>query len=200
MKLTKAITIIFLIFSFHNFVKADDIRDFEIEGMSIGDSLLKFMSIDKINNNIFENYFENGKKRKYYATGFFDSDKYDQLEIYLKTDDDNFKIKAITGFKTINDLKKCLSLKDGVVDEIQSLFINIKPLSYDDVSHTFDKSGKSKQYQTAFLLKNHHTKDHIRIECTKWSKKMKKEKGFGDTLGISVFSTETLEWVDNGYQ
>ena len=200
MKLTKAITIIFLIFSFHNFVKADDIRDFEIEGMSIGDSLLKFMSIDKINNNIFESYFENGKKRKYYATGFFDSDKYDQLEIYLKTDDDNFKIKAITGFKTINDLKKCLSLKDGVVDEIQSLFINIKPLSYDDVSHTFDKSGKSKQYQTAFLLKNHHTKDHIRIECTKWSKKMKKEKGFGDTLGISVFSTETLEWVDNGYQ
>ena len=200
MKLTKAFTIIFLIFPFHNFVKADDIRDFEIEGMSIGDSLLKFMSIDKINNNIFENYFKNGKKRKYYAIGFFDSDKYDQLEIYLKTDDDNFKIKAITGFKIINDLKKCLSLKDGVVDEIQSLFINIKPLSYDDVSHTFDKSGKSKQYQTAFLLKNHRAKDHIRIECTKWSKKMKKEKGFGDTLGISVFSTETLEWVDNGYQ
>ena len=200
MKLTKALTTIFLIFSFHNFVKADDIRDFEIEGMSIGDSLLKFMSIDKINNNIFENYFKNGKKRKYYATGFFDSDKYDQLEIYIKTDDDNFKIKAITGFKNINDLKKCISLKDGIVDEIQSLFINIKPLSYDDVSHTFDKSGKSKQYQTAFLLKNHRAKDHIRIECTKWSKKMKKEKGFGDTLGISVFSTETLEWVDNGYQ
>ena len=89
MKLTKALIIIFLIFSFNNFVKADDIRDFEIEGMSIGDSLLKFMSIDKINNNIFENYFKNGKKRKYYATGFFDSDKYDQLEIYIKTDDDN---------------------------------------------------------------------------------------------------------------
>ena len=31
-------------------------------------------------------------------------------------------------------------------------------------------------------------------------KKNEKRKGFGDTLGISVFSTETLEWVDNGYQ
>ena len=186
--------------SFQSWTKADDIRDFQIEGMSIGDSLLKFMSVDEINNNTFKNYFKNGKKRKYYATGFYDSDKYDQLEIYIKTGDDNFKIRAITGFTMINKLKKCLSLKDGIVDEIQSLFINIKPLSYDDVSHTFDKSGKSKQYQTAFLLKNHHTKDHIRIECTKWSKKMKKEKGFGDTLGISVFSTETLEWVDNGYQ
>ena len=78
------------------------------------------MSLNEINNNTFENYFKNGKKRKYYATGFFDSDKYDQLEIYIKTDDDNFKIKAITGFKIINDLKKCLSLKDGVVDEIQN--------------------------------------------------------------------------------
>ena len=196
----RLLLILILTFNFHSLTKANDIRDFEIEGMSIGDSLLKFMSVDEINNNTFENYFKNGKKRKYYATGFFNTDKYDQLEIYIKTGDNNFEIKAITGFKNINDLKKCISLKDGIVDEIQSLFINIKPLSYDDVSHTFDKSGKSKQYQTAFLLKNHHTKDHIRIECTKWSKKMKKEKGFGDTLGISVFSTETLEWVDNGYQ
>ena len=200
MKLTKALTIIFLIFSFHNFVKADDIRDFEIEGMSIGDSLLKFMSIDKINNNIFENYFKNGKKRKYYATGFFNTDKYDQLEIYLKTGDNIFKIKAITGFKTINNLKKCLSLKKEIVNEIQNLFIDIEPLTYNDVAHTFDKSGKTKQYQTAFLLKNHRTKDHIRIECTKWSKKMKKENGFADNLGVSVFSTEALEWVDKGYQ
>lgn len=158
------------------------------------------MSESEINNNTFENYFKNGKKRKYYATGFYDSDKYDQLEIYIKTGDNNFKIKAITGFKKINNFNKCLSLKNVAVNEIQSLFINIEPESFNDVPHTFDKSGESKQYQTAFLLKNHYKKDHIRIECTKWSKKMKKKMGFGDTLGISVFSTETLEWVDNGYQ
>ena len=187
-------------FSFQSLSKADDIRDFQIGGMSIGDSLLKFMSVDEINNNTFENYFKNGKKRKYYATGFYDSDKYDQLEIYIKTGDDNFKIRAITGFTMINKLKKCLSLKNGIVNEIQSLFINIEPESYNDVSHTFDKSGNSKQYQTAFLLKNDAEKDHIRIECTKWSKEIKKEKDFSDSLGVSVFSTETLEWVANGYQ
>ena len=181
-------------------VKADDIRDFQIGGMSIGNSLLEFMSIDEINNNTFENYFKNGKKRKYYAAGFLDTDKYDQLEIYMKTGDNNFKIRAITGFKKINNLKKCLSLKNEIVDDVQSLFTNINPKSYDNVPHTFDRSGKSKQYQTAFMLKNHHLKDHIRIECTKWSKKMKKEKGFWDNLGISVFSTEILKWVDNGYQ
>jgi hypothetical protein len=192
--------ILILTFSFQSLTKANDIRDFQIEDMSIGDSLLKFMSLNEINNNTFENYFKNGKKRKYYATGFFDTDKYDQLEIYIKTGDNNFKIKAITGFKQINNLEKCLSLKKEIVDEIQNLFIDIEPLTYNDVPHTFDKSGKSKQYQTAFLLKDHRAKDHIRIECTKWSKKMKKEKGFGDNLGISVFSTEILEWVDKGYQ
>ena len=196
----RLILILILVFSFQSFSKANDIREFQIEDMSIGDSLLKFMSLNEINNNTFENYFKNGKKRKYYATGFFDTDKYDQLEIYLKTGDNNFKIKAITGFKQINNLQKCLSLKKEIVDEIQNLFIDIEPVTYNDVPHTFDKSGKSKQYQTAFLLKDRRAKDHIRIECTKWSKKMKKEKGFGDTLGISVFSTETLEWVDKGYQ
>ena len=197
----KRLFLIFILtFSFQSWSAADDIRDFQIEGMSIGDSLLKFMSIEEINNNIFENYFKDGKKRKYYATGVYGTDEYDQLEIYIKTGDNNFEIKAITGFKAISNLKKCLSLKEEIVDEIQNLFINIDSVSYNDVSHSFDKSGKSKQYQTAFLLKNHPSKDHIRVECTIWSKKMKKENSFGDTLGISVFSTETLEWVDNGYQ
>ena len=196
----RLILILILVFSFQSWTKANDIRDFEIEDMSVGDSLLKFMSLNEINNNTFENYFKNGKKRKYYATGFFDTDKYDQLEIYIKTGDNNFKIKAITGFKQVNNLQKCLSLKKEIVDEIQNLFIDIEPVTYNNVPHTFDKSGKSKQYQTAFLLKDHRAKDHIRIECTKWSKKMKKEKGFGDNLGVSVFSTETLEWVEKGYQ
>ena len=92
------ISIIVLIFSLQSLARANDIRDFQIEDMSVGDSLLKFMSPNEINNNTFENYFKNGKKRKYFATGFFDTDKYDQLEIYLKTGDNNFKIKAITGF------------------------------------------------------------------------------------------------------
>ena len=34
------ISIIILIFSFQSLSKADDIRDFEIEGISVGDSLL----------------------------------------------------------------------------------------------------------------------------------------------------------------
>ena len=39
-------------FSFQTLSKADDIKDFEIEGMSIGDSLLDYFSKDEIEKNI----------------------------------------------------------------------------------------------------------------------------------------------------
>ena len=48
------LTVFFLIFSFQSLIKADDIRDFEIEGMTIGDSLLDIFNkniIDYILNN-----------------------------------------------------------------------------------------------------------------------------------------------------
>ena len=40
--------ILFLILNFQFLAKADDIRDLEIEGISIGDSLLDFQSISEI--------------------------------------------------------------------------------------------------------------------------------------------------------
>ena len=42
------LTLLILIFSLQSLSKADDIRDFEIEGMSIGDSALDFFSKNEI--------------------------------------------------------------------------------------------------------------------------------------------------------
>ena len=46
------LTLLALIFSLQTWTKADDIRDFQIEGMSIGDSLLDFYSEKEIKSNI----------------------------------------------------------------------------------------------------------------------------------------------------
>ena len=40
--------LLILIFNFQSFLKADDIKDFQIEGMSIGDSLLDYFSEEEI--------------------------------------------------------------------------------------------------------------------------------------------------------
>ena len=42
------ISVLILILGFQSMVKADDIKDFEIEGISIGDSALKFFTKDQI--------------------------------------------------------------------------------------------------------------------------------------------------------
>ena len=46
------LSILLLIFSFQAFAKADDIKDFEIENMSLGDSLLKIFYEKEIENNL----------------------------------------------------------------------------------------------------------------------------------------------------
>ena len=51
------LSVLILIFSLQSWTKADDIRDFEIEGISIGDSLLDFYSEKEIKQNIKVNYF-----------------------------------------------------------------------------------------------------------------------------------------------
>ena len=51
----KLSTYLFLIlFSFSAPSFADDIRDFQIEGMSVGDSLLDYFNEEEINNNIVD--------------------------------------------------------------------------------------------------------------------------------------------------
>ena len=102
-----------------------------------------------------------------WSTGKLDeTNVYDQLEIYLKSYDNNFTVKSIVGFKV--DVKKdeCLKDKDIIVKEVSSLFGKIKPQE-DTKSHEYDKSGKSKQHITQFTMSG----GHVRIECVFFHKK-----------------------------
>ena len=51
------LSLLIIIFSVQPWTKADDIRDFEIEGMSIGDSLLDYFTEDIILNNDLDFHF-----------------------------------------------------------------------------------------------------------------------------------------------
>ena len=76
---------------------ADDIRDFEIEGISIGDSLLDFISKDELAN-LRKSYYPN---KKNFAGIFLQQSSY---EIYEKVgvdydvESDEYKIHSIQGF------------------------------------------------------------------------------------------------------
>ena len=175
---------------------ADDISDFQIEGMSIGDSLLDFLSEDEINNSR-RNYFSN---RKYYAVGISKNiEIYETIDIYLKSGDKSYEIKTIAGYIFINK-KKCLAKRKQVTKELRDLFKNSKEVNSENDSHAADKTGKSKVYTTSFLLKNKEADDHIRVECTDWSKDIEDKHNWGDNFNVSAVTKEINDWYISGYQ
>ena len=97
-------TIFILILASQSLSKADDIRDFEIEGISIGDSVLNFFSMDEIKNNTWD-YFKN----KEFTPLQFDYPKfaktYDAIDIQYKTNDNDYKIMGLSGINFYTDKK-----------------------------------------------------------------------------------------------
>ena len=188
------ITALVLIFSLQSWTKANDISDFEIEGISIGDSLLKLMSVNEITSSK-RNYVAAGKK--YYVVGYDKNLKnYEAVDIYLKTNDDKYIVRTISGMIIMNK-SDCLKKRKEVVSELKQLFSSAVEKNYEGVSHSYDKD--SKVYQTGFLLKNNNDDDHIRVECTDWTDKITKEKNWGDNLSVSAFTKEVLLWFASGY-
>ncbi len=185
-----------LIFSHQSLSKADDIRDFQIEGISIGDSLLDYMSEEEIKFNKLE-YFPD--ERKYYVVAKTNGLKtYEQVEIYLKTNDKKYEIKTLGGFISIAG-NECLAMQKKIDKEFKDLFSNLN--SYQaTINHAYDKTGKSKQKQTNYVFgESAHKDDHIRTECSFWSEEIKKKDGFSDNLMVIAMTSEILKWIDNNY-
>jgi hypothetical protein len=190
----RLLLILILTFSFQTLTKADDIRDFEIEGMSIGDSLLKFINEKEILNNKMNYQYKNDK---YFSISINDSfylKTYDFIEIYLKKNDKKYIIYSIDAANFFDDKKKCLSNMDEIKDDISDLFVSRVRQNKKKIIHPSDPSDKSIYYRTSWKIKN---RDFIAIECVFWSQDFKDKHNFGDHLRISVTKKEIDDWLMN---
>tara|TARA_Y100000768_G_scaffold385583_1_gene372001 strand:- start:1257 stop:1814 length:558 start_codon:yes stop_codon:yes gene_type:complete len=172
----KLLLIFILTFSLQSWIKAEDIRDFEIEGISIGKSVLDFYSKKKIKEN-YADWFE----PKYGVTSLIETrGNYDEIQLMFKKKDPSYTIDAISAIK-FTDPIYCLKKIDEIKSEIQDLFDeNVKVGKKKTFNHSGDKSGKSKVTSYNFVFKD--TKDLIIVACYDWSEKMK----WWDNLRISV--------------
>ena len=93
----KFLAIIILNFFFITPSQADDIRDFQIEDLSIGTSLLKYMTEEEIKNNQF--FHPKLKERDEYihvnVTKTFET--YDAVEVSIKKNDNKYIVEGISG-------------------------------------------------------------------------------------------------------
>ena len=106
-QLKKLFIFIFIMINFQTFSFSENVNEIELDGMSLNDSLLNFTSKNEIKKNVLQ-YFED--ERDYYIV-FFDKNlsQYDDFEIYLKTNDNSYKVKGINAGISPKSLKECLN-------------------------------------------------------------------------------------------
>ena len=185
------LAVLVLIFNLQFSIKADNIEDFQIMEMSIGDSLLSYYNEEEIlNTNIM--YYPNSKK--FYQVAFLvESNLYDALNINLKKNDKKYNIYAIKGVKDYdNKLAQCLKHKTNVIKDV----INILKNTNENKGETnWDGYyGKSISYQSSFKINN----GSIFINCIKWDKKNNtvKSSQWVDTFNVEVSSNEWRDWLN----
>ena len=86
------LAVLILIFSFQSWTKADDISDFEIEGMSIGDSALRYFDKVEIDNST--SVMQGEYKKSILRTNL---KQYDSLILTYKNNDKKYILEGLTG-------------------------------------------------------------------------------------------------------
>jgi len=186
----RLILILILVFSFQSFSKADDIRDFQIEGISIGDSLLKYYNLDQINN-FFRNNYNN---EKFYKLEIADQSllnklkKYDSLSFHFKKNDNKYIVQNLGGIIFYDEIGDCLSEKKIITKEISEA-LNIK-FNYRKLSATWDKN--TKYYQSEGEIGEGGV---VAITCYDWSKKDEENNGWTDNLSIEIYNKEVATFI-----
>ena len=190
------LAVLVLILNLQTWAKADDIRDFEIEGMSVGDSLLRLLDEKTILSKLekTKDFYEWKKDNKFGEVYIYESfDQYEYMSFFVKLNDRNYKIYGIFGEVDINNnIKKCDKYKKKIFYELSQLFPNLKSNEGDYELGGADKSGKSKATYYNWIFNN---KDIIEITCYDYDKAVQVENHNLDSLDIGIMSYELFEWL-----
>ena len=180
---------------------ADDIRDFQIEGMSVGDSLLDYFSEEKIEKEKNTTYVFRYKDNRFILLGIgFGAawplskklEVYEEVGVTIKPNDKSYKIYSISGdFYCEKDINICFSKKEEILSELKDLFDNQTELSTYEEKHSIDKTGNSIVYGNSFTFKK--TKDTVSLNIYQWGDEILAKNNWGHNLKLSI----SLEEFDN---
>ena len=191
----RLLLILILTFSFQALSKADDIRDFEIEGISVGDSLLDYFNKKKITDKI-NSYDDKGfvyNHKDFYSITFKFLPRfeiYDGVQFFLKNNDNNYIIYSIAGEKYHKDINNCYSKFDEIEDEFDILFKNSSKAKKLKRPHSYDKTGESTTIDVYYNMPNG---DFVAIVCSDWSEKI----NISDSFRVEISSGEYSDFVNN---
>jgi hypothetical protein len=188
-------------------VFADDISDFEIEGISIGDSLLEYMTQGEILKGVERNKYDYpylSEPLKYFEIYLFEEFPiYDVVSVFIKNNEsskyvtnsnEKYIVLGTRGMIYYNgDYDNCIINRDEVVEELSNIYKNSSKEKIIS-NHPIDPSGKTIIDGVYFSFLGGGVSD---AACFKIEETLKKEYDWKDFLQVSIYSSEVTSWLQN---
>lgn len=189
--MTRLFLIFMIFFSLQSWTKADNIRDFQIEGISLGDSLLDYFSKKEVDNFIdpYKDIVPNKKVKTFIID--YNLEQYDVLELSFFKNDKDYTLESIGGgIFYPNNFNKCRKKQKNVSNEL-FMFFNKPEKNISEFNNPADKTGKSKVFQHTFMIGNKKYYN-VMINCFKFGNKFK-NMGYVDNLNVVITTDKFSE-------
>lgn len=183
-----------------------DLSDLSIEGISIGDSLLDYMTEDEILEGVemTKGWHTHLKEPNKYAevNVLQNSREYDWVSVYIKNNNFNeyvsnknekYKILAIRGVIYYpQDFNNCIKERDKIVEIFSKILSSAEKSEYSGY-HSADPSRDS-IIDTVHLNKSHESS---RYSCIDWGESISSKNNWIDNLSISLRTKEIISWFSD---
>ena len=158
---------------------AAKISDFEVAGMSIGESALKYYSEKKLIDN-YQDWFA----PKYSVSEIEEKkDGFDDIQLIYKPNDSEFKIEGISALEYM-DAKDCLKKLDDEASSIKGQFTTQEVKFSKKSKKNYPGKGKV----TSVKIKFKSDKGVLIIACYDWSDSYAAKMDYNDNLRFSIRS------------
>jgi len=185
-------------------VFADDISDFQIEGISIGDSLLDYMTEEEILKGIelyggYQYLKEPNKYKEVYL--FKNLQTYDSVSFFVKNPTSNefitnknekFIILGIYGMMDFTEnFDSCIVKRNEIVEVLSVMFPNAQKKE-DIFEHSADPSGDSIIDGVYF---EHDSGAEIETACINYEETFRIKRNWSDLLTVAITYEEITSWL-----
>ena len=188
----KIFLIIIILIAFINQSTANDLKDFQIEGVSIGESLLKYGSLKEIQSIKSGIKYKSDKFITYRFEKIYKLEKYDKMNVSVKKGDKKFIIQGMTGILYYDSLDVCNSYKKEIQSIVEKEFI-IDDKDITEFPSDSDNTGKSIIYGIQNYLKPYPRLESVTINCFHFSKESK----LNSNLKVGVNTHEFFDFIIN---
>ena len=178
---------------------SENISDFEIDGISVGASALKYFNKKEILKQIDENaymYDYLKKPKKFGHIVLRDGLKeYSFVQMFVSLNNE-YTIEGINAninedIVSKNDLQNCLKqMKE--VEKVFSQIFNKYEKYEGDAEHPIDPSGRSKFHYVKFLFENG---DNAQAQCYDFEEELKKKNNWAEGLTVTVRKKDVSNWL-----